>query len=116
MIIDLELAKLFARVQDLGYLIKLTDKAKDYIADKGYDHKFGARPLKRAIQKYLEDPLADEIINSNVGEGDSLSVDYSKKDDKIVVKVKKAKVPPAETAKKTDGDDDNSPDDKKSAE
>ena len=116
MIIDLELAKLFARVQDLGYLIKLTDKAKDYIADKGYDHKFGARPLKRAIQKYLEDPLADEIINSNVGEGDSLSVDYSKKDDKIVVKVKKAKAPPAETAKKADGDDDNSPDDKKSAE
>ena len=113
-IIDLELAKLFARVEDLGYKIKLTDKAKDYIADKGYDSKFGARPLKRAIQKYLEDPLADEIINSNVGEGDSLSVDYSKKDDQIVVKVKKAK--PTEPAKKTDGDDESPQEEEKGAE
>lgn len=108
-IIDLELAKLFIRVQELGYNIKLTEKAKDYIADKGYDSKFGARPLKRAIQKYLEDPLADEIINSNVGEGDALSVDYSKKEDKIVVKVKKAKPPAETTPKAEDTAEDNTP-------
>jgi ATP-dependent Clp protease ATP-binding subunit ClpC len=90
-IIDLELRKLFNRVEDLGYHIKLTSKAKDYIADNGFDEKFGARPLKRAIQKYLEDPLADEIINRKIEEGDSLLVDYNKKDDKISVKVKKAK-------------------------
>ena len=90
-IIDIELAKLFTRIEDLGYNIKLTDKAKDYIADKGFDSKYGARPLKRAIQKYLEDPLADEIINSKVEEGDTLHVDYLKKDDKITVKVKPGK-------------------------
>jgi ATP-dependent Clp protease ATP-binding subunit ClpC len=90
-IIDLELAKLFDRVNDLGYKIKLTAKAKDYISDKGYDKKFGARPLKRAIQKYVEDPLADEIVNSNLTEGDEIQVDYNKKEDKIIVKVSKAK-------------------------
>jgi len=76
LIIDLELNKLFQRINDLGYQIKLTDKAKDFIVDKGYDEKFGARPLKRAIQKYIEDPLAEEIIKSNLQEGDTISLDY----------------------------------------
>ena len=75
-IIDLELNKLFQRINDLGYQIKLTEKAKDFIVDKGYDEKFGARPLKRAIQKYIEDPLAEEIIKSNLQEGDTISLDY----------------------------------------
>jgi ATP-dependent Clp protease ATP-binding subunit ClpC len=76
LIIDLELNKLFQRINDLGYQIKLTEKAKDFIVDKGYDEKFGARPLKRAIQKYIEDPLAEEIIKSNLQEGDTISLDY----------------------------------------
>jgi ATP-dependent Clp protease ATP-binding subunit ClpC len=74
-IIDLELTKLFARIQDLGYSATMTDKAKDFIVDKGYDEKFGARPLKRAIQKYIEDPLAEEIVKNNLKEGDTIVLD-----------------------------------------
>ena len=59
-IIDLELVKLFDRIGALGYHASMTDNAKDFIVDKGYDEKFGARPLKRAIQKFIEDPLAEE--------------------------------------------------------
>ncbi len=88
-IIDIELDKLFARIKDLGYTIELTNSAKDYISDKGFDSKFGARPLNRAIQKYLEDPLAEEIIQANIAEGDHVKVDYNKTKDKIVVKTKK---------------------------
>ena len=98
-IIDIELAKLFHRVTDLGYAIKLTDAAKDHIAEKGYDEKFGARPLKRAIQKYLEDPLAEEIINSNIKVGDTLVVDFNKEDQKIEMKVEKGK--PSKKEEKT---------------
>src|SRR5690606_34610015 len=73
-IIDIELKSLFKRIADLGYVINLTDEAKDFIADKGYDSNFGARPLKRAIQKYLEDPIAEEILKGNVQAGSVLTV------------------------------------------
>jgi ATP-dependent Clp protease ATP-binding subunit ClpC len=59
-------------------LIKISDAAKDYIVEKGYDANYGARPLKRAIQKYLEDPMAEEIIKSSLSEGDEIEVDYDK--------------------------------------
>ncbi|MFY8137321.1 MAG: ATP-dependent Clp protease ATP-binding subunit, partial [Flavobacteriales bacterium] len=98
-IIDIELAKLFHRVTDLGYNIKLTDEAKDYIADKGYDEKFGARPLKRAIQKYLEDPIAEEIISSNIKTGETLLVDFNKETEEITMKVEKSK--PSKKEEKT---------------
>ncbi len=88
-IIDIELAKLFHRITDLGYKIELTDVAKDFIAEKGYDEKYGARPLRRAIQKYLEDPIAEEIINANLQEGDTLLVDFDTHESKIVMKVNK---------------------------
>ncbi|MFN8865273.1 MAG: ATP-dependent Clp protease ATP-binding subunit [Flavobacteriales bacterium] len=90
-IIDIELAKLFHRITDLGYHIKLSEEAKDVIAERGYDEKFGARPLKRAIQKYLEDPLAEEIINSNIKPGDTLLVDFDKEKDEISMHVEKPK-------------------------
>jgi ATP-dependent Clp protease ATP-binding subunit ClpC len=90
-IIDIELAKLFSRVNDLGFKIQLSDKAKDYIADKGYDKEYGARPLKRAIQKYLEDALAEEILTSKVSEGDTVKVDFDEKNSEITMKVSKAK-------------------------
>lgn len=99
-IIDLELDKLFDRVKALGYGISLTDNAKDFMADRGYDDKFGARPLKRAIQKYLEDPLAEEIINATLKEGDLIEADYDKKKEEIVVNVIKG------GAMNTDGKDD----------
>jgi ATP-dependent Clp protease ATP-binding subunit ClpC len=98
-IIDIELSKLFHRVTSLGYSIKLTDVAKDYIAEKGYDEKFGARPLKRAIQKYLEDPIAEEIITAHLKSGDVLLVDYDSKEDRITMKVEKAKAPKESKAK-----------------
>jgi ATP-dependent Clp protease ATP-binding subunit ClpC len=78
-IIDIELTKLYNRIDGLGYALKLSETAKDYIADKGFDKKYGARPLKRAIQKYIEDSLAEEIINSKLKEGDSISIDLNKK-------------------------------------
>lgn len=88
-IIDLELNKLYGRINDLGYQIEMTEKAKDFIVDKGYDEKFGARPLKRAIQKYIEDPLAEEIIKSNLQEGDKISLDIEEGQEKLSVKIQK---------------------------
>jgi ATP-dependent Clp protease ATP-binding subunit ClpC len=84
-IIDIELKSLFGRVHNLGYEIKLTDEAKEFIADKGFDSNFGARPLKRAIQKYLEDPIAEEILKGDVNEGDVLEIGYNKESDQIIV-------------------------------
>ena len=85
-IIDIELEKLFIRTNELGYDIKLTKKAKDFIAEKGFDKQYGARPLKRAIQKYLEDELAEEIMKSKVQTGDTLKVDLNKEKSKLVLK------------------------------
>ena len=82
--------KLFKRILDLGYNVKLSDKAKDFIAEKGYDERFGARPLRRALQKYLEDPLAEEIINSNIQAGDTMMVDFNDETSELEMKVEKA--------------------------
>ncbi|UJH66968.1 ATP-dependent Clp protease ATP-binding subunit [Allomuricauda sp. SCSIO 65647] len=90
-IIDIELEKLYKRIKDIGYDLDLTDKAKDYIAEKGFDKQYGARPLKRAIQKYIEDSLAEEIVNSNLEEGDSIFMDLDEKKDELTIKIKKAK-------------------------
>ncbi|EMQ95137.1 ATP-dependent Clp protease, ATP-binding subunit ClpC [Xanthomarina gelatinilytica] len=90
-IIDIELEKLIERIKALGYTLKLSKKAKDYIADKGFDKQYGARPLKRAIQKYIEDKLAEEIINSNIQEGDTIAMDLDSKSQELTVKVEKAK-------------------------
>lgn len=90
-IIDIELENLYGRINGLGYQIKISDEAKDFISDKGYDIQFGARPLKRAIQKYLEDPLAEEIIKSNLTEGDVIEVDFDKEKEEIKIKVSKPK-------------------------
>jgi ATP-dependent Clp protease ATP-binding subunit ClpC len=90
-IIDLELAKLFSRIEDLGYKLNLTEKAKDFIVDKGYDEKYGARPLKRALQKFIEDPLAEEIIQSNLHEGDTIQMDVNAAEDELEVVITKPK-------------------------
>ena len=89
LIIDIELDKLLHRILDLGYTLKLSDKAKDYIADKGFDKKYGARPLKRAIQKYIEDALAQEIVNSKLTEGDTISMDLDEQKNELTIKIKK---------------------------
>ncbi|MGL5891711.1 MAG: AAA family ATPase, partial [Bacteroidia bacterium] len=90
-IIDIELDKLDKRIAALGYTIDITEKAKDYIVEKGFDANFGARPLKRAIQKYIEDPLAEEIIKSGVSEGDSVIIDLDEEKKEISITVNKPK-------------------------
>jgi ATP-dependent Clp protease ATP-binding subunit ClpC len=89
-IIDIELTYLFTRVHSLGYKIELTESAKEFIAEKGYDSQFGARPLKRAIQKYLEDPIAEEILKGEMNEGDTMLVDFDKDAGEIKITGKKA--------------------------
>jgi ATP-dependent Clp protease ATP-binding subunit ClpC len=88
-IIDISLTKLFARITDLGYTIQLSDKAKDFLSEKGYDKQYGARPLNRAIQKYLEDALAEEILKGELSDGDVLIADYSGEGDELNIKVNK---------------------------
>jgi len=90
-IIDIELSKLFLRIKDLGYSLTLTKSAKEYIADKGFDKEYGARPLNRAIQKYIEDALAEEIITSKLVEGDLITMDLDKKSNELVIKIEKEK-------------------------
>jgi ATP-dependent Clp protease ATP-binding subunit ClpC len=82
-IIDLMLIKLKARLVNLGYEVNLTEKAKDFIADKGYDPQYGARPLNRAIQKYLEDLLAEEILKGPLEEGELIEADYEENAEQI---------------------------------
>ncbi len=84
-IIDIELVKLTKRIQGLGYTLILSDDAKDYIADKGFDKKYGARPLKRAIQKYIEDALAEEIVNTNLSEGDTIHMNLDQKKQELTI-------------------------------
>ncbi|RPG27858.1 MAG: ATP-dependent Clp protease ATP-binding subunit [Muricauda sp. TMED12] len=93
-IIDIELNKLYKRIMEIGYHLNLSDKAKDYIADKGFDKQYGARPLKRAIQKYIEDALAEEIVNSKLEEGDSIFMDLDEKKEELTIKIKKAEKSP----------------------
>ena len=87
-IIDIELAGFYKRVDGLGYKLTITDAAKNFIAERGYDSQFGARPLKRAIQKYLEDELAEMIINASIKPGNLIYVDYDKEQDKIVTEIR----------------------------
>lgn len=89
-IIHIEIDKLYKRVKDLGYELELTDEALDFIADKGFDKQYGARPLKRAIQKYVEDLLAEEIISGNIVENDKIILDRVSDDEKLSVKKKES--------------------------
>ncbi|MDX5319456.1 MAG: ATP-dependent Clp protease ATP-binding subunit, partial [Bacteroidota bacterium] len=92
-ILDLAVAKLEKRIEALGYSIKLNKAAKEFLADKGFDADFGARPLNRAIQKYLEDPMAEEILRSDIGEGDILEVSHEKGQEELKFKIKKGSAP-----------------------
>lgn len=87
-IIDLTLKDVMKRIHELGFEIKLTTEAKDFLAEKGYDPQFGARPLHRAIQKYVEDPLAEEILKANAKPGDMFMVDLEKGADELTITYK----------------------------
>ncbi|MAZ29433.1 MAG: Clp protease ClpC [Cytophagaceae bacterium] len=88
-IIDIELKKLYDRIAGLGYHLELSEKAKDFISDKGFDKDYGARPLKRAIQKYIEDALAEEIITSKLTEGDHIFMDIEDGKEELTIKIEK---------------------------
>jgi ATP-dependent Clp protease ATP-binding subunit ClpC len=79
------------RLVNLGFSLELTEDAKNFIADKGYDQQFGARPLHRAIQKYLEDPLAEEILGMQIKQGDILVADLDKENSKLKFTLKEKK-------------------------
>ena len=85
-IVDIELVYLIKRINELGYEIEISETAKDFISEKGFDSKYGARPLNRAIQKYLEDLLAESVVNNSIKEGDKVFVDKNKKDDFLNLK------------------------------
>jgi len=90
-IIDILMKGVMKRLINLGFSLELTEDAKNLLADKGYDQQFGARPLHRAIQKYLEDPLAEEILNLNVKAGDVLVADVDKENQKLKFSFKERK-------------------------
>ena len=91
-IIDLELKGLYKRIKDLGYNVILTEKAKEFIAEKGYDVQFGARPLKRALQKYVEDEMAEMILRTGIKEGETVLVDFDDEKQQIVMKIAEAEM------------------------
>ena len=91
-IVDLELSKLILRIEKLGYQVKISSKAKEFIAEKGFDQKYGARPLNRAIQKYIEDLIAENVVSNTIKDGDSISIDTDK-DNKEELQLKIEKVP-----------------------
>lgn len=105
-IIDIELSNLYKRTSDLGYTLQLSSEAKDFLAEKGFDNQFGARPLKRAIQKYVEDPLAEEIIKGELTAGDVIEMHLDKENSTLIPKILKATTaapPPAKRKKKEEG-------------
>ena len=87
-IIDILMKGVMKRLNNLGFALELSQEAKEFVADKGYDSQFGARPLHRAIQKYLEDPLAEEILNMNIKSGDTLIAELDKENQKVNFKIK----------------------------
>ncbi len=101
-IIDIALEDLYKRISEMGYTLKLTDKAKEFLSKKGYDPQYGARPLHRAIQKYLEDPLAEAILNDDFAEGDVIKADLAK--DEVALDIVGPKRKKAKPEKAEDGD------------
>ncbi len=100
-IIDILMKGVMKRLNNLGFSMELTPEAKVFVADKGYDSQFGARPLHRAIQKYLEDPLAEEILNMNIKSGDVLVAELDVEAQKVIFK-KKDKEEPKKKEKKSE--------------
>lgn len=89
-ILDVRMAKMLHRIKDLGYHVTLSDSAKEFLAEKGFDPDFGARPLQRALQKYLEEPLAEKVLDGSLKEGDELKVDYVKDAEELAIGLAKA--------------------------
>ncbi|MBK77529.1 MAG: Clp protease ClpC [Flavobacteriaceae bacterium] len=87
-IVDIELAKVIERVNGIGYNLEVKSNARDFLTDKGYDKKYGARPLNRAIQKYIEDLIAENVVSNHIKEGDIIEIDWIKKQNSLSLKIK----------------------------
>ena len=87
-IVDIELTKVIKRVNDIGYNLEVKSNAKDFLTNKGYDKKYGARPLNRAIQRYIEDLIAENVVSNYIKEGDYIEIDWIKKQDSLSLKIK----------------------------
>jgi ATP-dependent Clp protease ATP-binding subunit ClpC len=85
-IVDIEFKKVINRVAEIGYNLKITPSVKDYIVEHGYDEHYGARPLTRAIQKLIEDPVSEEILRNSLELGKTIRISYSKKKDELIIK------------------------------
>ena len=90
-IINVELDKLKERISEIGYFIKFNKSSINFLVEKGYSKEYGARPLKRAIQKYIEDPIAEKMINENIKEGSKISIKYEDGSDDVTINIKKPK-------------------------
>ncbi|MEM6326312.1 MAG: AAA family ATPase, partial [Bacteroidota bacterium] len=90
-IIEVMQSDLFARVEDLGIGIEVTEAAKEFLAEKGYDPQYGARPLRRAIQKYVEDPMAEAILTKDLDEGAKITVDHKKNAEELTFRTRKSR-------------------------
>ncbi len=90
-ILDIRMKRMLKRIEDLGYEIQITDKAKEFLAEKGFDADFGARPLQRSLQKFLEEPLAEKVLQGTLKEGDKLKVDYKDGAEGLEIKATKPK-------------------------
>lgn len=86
-IVDVELERLYQRIESIGYKILISDSAKNFLAKKGFDIQYGARPLKRAIQYYLEDGISELIVTSEIKSGDIISADFTEGNDKLTFKI-----------------------------
>ena len=109
-IVDLLIAKLNKRLEERGIKIKLTEEAKTELAKRGYIPEFGARPLRRTIQREIETPLSVKILEGSVKEGDTVVVDYDKEKGEFTFKVEKEELPPKEAKIKTEGEEENKED------
>ncbi len=96
-ILEIRMKKVLKRIADIGYHVELTETAKSFLADKGFDPDFGARPLQRALQKYMEEPLAEQVLQGNLKEGAYLKVDHAEGADELLITVAAKALPPEET-------------------
>jgi len=90
-IVDIPLSEVVGRVKEMGYVLKIEDTLKEYLVEKGYDEKYGARPLNRAIQKYVEDPISEKVLEGELSIGDTITISYNTKIEDVKVEIKKPK-------------------------
>jgi len=92
-IVDIPLIEVVKRVKEMGYNLKIDESLKEYLVEKGYDEKYGARPLNRAIQKYIEDPISEKVLENELSVDDTITISYDSKVEDIKISIKKVKTP-----------------------